>query len=189
MRVDSSALADTLRGMSIQHALLTSLLEQPSTGYALATRFDRSMGYFWQATHQQIYRELGRMAQAGWIAALDTGAAGRRKKTYQVLESGRLELLRWVEQPLPAGLSSEALLVKLRAAAVVGTQGLKAQVLALIAQRQARLEAYLAIEQRDFTDSAQTVAQQLRHQVLRRGIMLEESWLQWAHGVLPLLQD
>ena len=54
--------------MSIQHALLTSLLEKPSSGYELARRFDKSMGYFWSATHQQIYRELGRMAEAGWLS-------------------------------------------------------------------------------------------------------------------------
>ena len=47
--------------MSLAHALLTSLLEQPSSGYELARRFDKSIGHFWQATHQQIYRELGRI--------------------------------------------------------------------------------------------------------------------------------
>ena len=51
--------------MSLAHALLTSLLEQPSSGYDLARRFDKSIGHFWQATHQQIYRELGRMEKAG----------------------------------------------------------------------------------------------------------------------------
>ncbi|MFX4748000.1 hypothetical protein ABTB74_18915, partial [Acinetobacter baumannii] len=44
--------------MSLPHVLLTSLLERPSTGFELARRFDRSMGFFWNATHQQIYREL-----------------------------------------------------------------------------------------------------------------------------------
>lgn len=36
--------------MSIQHALLTSLLEKPSTGYELASRFDRSL----PETYRQI---------------------------------------------------------------------------------------------------------------------------------------
>jgi len=81
--------------MSIQHALLTSLLEKPSTGYALAHRFDRSIGYFWQATHQQIYRELNRMAEAGWVRADEQDGNGkRRSKTYQVLPAGREELAR-----------------------------------------------------------------------------------------------
>ena len=95
--------------MSIQHALLTSLLEKPSTGYELATRFDHSMGYFWQASHQQIYRELGRMADAGWVLVEDDpNGGGRRRKTYHVLEAGRQELARWVADPGIPGNSDQA---------------------------------------------------------------------------------
>jgi len=50
--------------MSLPHALLTSLLEQPCSGMDLARRFGRSIGFFWPATHQQIYKELGKPAQA-----------------------------------------------------------------------------------------------------------------------------
>lgn len=63
------------RRMSTQHALLISLIEKPSSGYDLARRFDKSIGYFWHATHQQIYRELGRMAELGWIAAAENAGA------------------------------------------------------------------------------------------------------------------
>ena len=37
--------------MSLRHAILTALIEKPSSGLALTHRFDRSIGYFWQATH------------------------------------------------------------------------------------------------------------------------------------------
>lgn len=47
--------------MSLPHAILTALLEKPSSGLELTRRFDRSIGYFWSATHQQIYRELGKL--------------------------------------------------------------------------------------------------------------------------------
>ena len=53
--------------MSLSHVLLTSLLEKPSTGIELGRRFDRSMGFFWNATHQQIYRELSHMLNKGWV--------------------------------------------------------------------------------------------------------------------------
>ena len=56
--------------MSLQHALLVSLAEQEATGYDLTRRFDRSLGFFWRATHQQIYRVLGRMAEDGLLAVL-----------------------------------------------------------------------------------------------------------------------
>ena len=76
--------------MSLAHAVLTSLIEKPSSGYALARRFDKSIGYFWHATHQQIYRELARMEAKGWIVsdtAPDAGAT--RKREYRVLATGR----------------------------------------------------------------------------------------------------
>jgi hypothetical protein len=55
--------------MSLAHVLLTSLIEKPSTGFELARRFDRSMGFFWNATHQQIYRELNGMQKKAVVLA------------------------------------------------------------------------------------------------------------------------
>ncbi len=81
--------------MSLPHAVLTSLLEKSTSGYDLARRFDKSIGYFWHASHQQIYRELARMEAAGWIAAFVPPDAGKtRKKHYRVLPAGRQELAR-----------------------------------------------------------------------------------------------
>lgn len=42
----------------MQHALLISLPEKPSAGYELTNRFGHSMGYVWQASHQQISRDI-----------------------------------------------------------------------------------------------------------------------------------
>lgn len=64
--------------MSLAHVLLTSLIEKPSTGIDLARRFDRSMGFFWNATHQQIYRELSGM-QEKWISTLEQPDSSSRK--------------------------------------------------------------------------------------------------------------
>ena len=47
--------------MALEHALLVALSEQPASGLDLAKRFGRSIGFFWHATHQQIYRVLARM--------------------------------------------------------------------------------------------------------------------------------
>ena len=86
--------------MSLPHAVLTSLLEKSTSGYDLARRFDKSIGYFWHATHQQIYRELARMEGAGWIDGFVPPDAGKtRKKHYRVLPAGRAELVRWASEP------------------------------------------------------------------------------------------
>ena len=175
--------------MSIQHALLTSLLEKPSTGYDLARRFDKSIGYFWHASHQQIYRELGRMAEAGWIAATDDNDPGkRRRRLYQVLPPGVDELARWVSTPETDGDPARALLIKLRAEAVIGPHGLDQELGRLMVEHRARLETYREIEQRDFPTGSMSTAQKLQHAVLRAGIVAEEGWLAWASEVLPVLQ-
>ena len=165
--------------MSTQHALLISLIEKPSSGYDLARRFDKSIGYFWHATHQQIYRELGRMADHGWIMAEDNGMPAdaeaekkNRKKVYQVLPAGRDELVRWVLEP-SAGLDQrEEILVKLRADAVIGPLGLAGEMRRLIALHQARLETYQSIEKRDFGSAARMDRAQQRV-LLRRNVTIE----------------
>ena len=182
--------------MSTQHALLISLIEKPSSGYDLARRFDKSIGYFWHATHQQIYRELGRMADHGWIAADEQGnsvsngepaeADGvekkSRKKVYRVLPAGRDELARWVLAPGLGLDQREEILVKLRADAAIGPLGLADEMARLIA-----LETFLKIEQKDFAVGQADRTRQIHHALLRRGIRYEEDWVQWAKDLLPLL--
>ena len=63
--------------MALEHAILVSLSEKPSTGYDLARRFDASIGYFWTATHQQIYRVLAAMEDSGWVTSALVPQSGR----------------------------------------------------------------------------------------------------------------
>lgn len=176
--------------MSIQHALLTSLLEKPSTGYGLASRFDRSIGYFWRATHQQIYRELGRMARAGWVEAQterNRNGGGRPSKVYHVLPAGRDELARWVSESGVDVDENRVFMVKVRAEAVVRSGVLGKELQRLVDEHRERLAVYRRIERRDFSAPDMNSAQRLQHAVLRCGIMAEETWLAWADEVAPLL--
>jgi len=55
--------------VALEHAILVALAERASTGYDLARRFDKSIGQFWTATHQQVYKVLARMESDGWLAS------------------------------------------------------------------------------------------------------------------------
>jgi DNA-binding PadR family transcriptional regulator len=174
--------------MSTPHAILIALLEKPSSGYDLARRFDRAIGYFWQATHQQIYRELGRMVEAGWVAVIeDEAAAASRRKVYCVLPVGREEVSRWVRETPLGPDDRNVFLLKLRADAAIGPLGLGEELLRLIDENQARLEIYRQIEERDFGAPTLTRAQQVQYAILKAGIQSQEMWLEWAGGVRPLL--
>src|SRR3954464_14255915 len=104
--------------MALEHAILVSLLEKPGSGYELARRFDRSIGYFWAATHQQIYRILKRMENDGWIDAREVAQQSRPdKKEYSVAAPGRAALSRWLHEPIEPESVRHELAVKIRGAA------------------------------------------------------------------------
>jgi DNA-binding PadR family transcriptional regulator len=174
--------------MSTPHAILIALLEKPSSGYDLARRFDRAIAYFWQATHQQIYRELGRMVEAGWVAVLENEVpAATRRKVYCVLPVGREEVARWARET-PLGTDDHnVFLLKLRADAVIGPLGLGEELLRLIDENQARLDLYREIEQRDFSAPSLSRAQQVQYAILKAGIRKQQMWLEWGESVRPLL--
>jgi DNA-binding PadR family transcriptional regulator len=176
--------------MSLSHALMTSMLEKSSSGYDLARRFDKSIGFFWRATHQQIYRELARMEKAGWISSEAAPDGGRtRKRIYQVLDAGRSELERWVREPAPLVDVRDELMVRLRADAAIGPLGLDAEIRRRMALHAEKLAGYRMIEARDFAaDKTLSREAQIQHMILKTGVMYEESWLNWCKEVLVVLE-
>ena len=175
--------------MPLAHALMTSLLEKSSSGYDLARRFDKSIGFFWHATHQQIYRELARMEAAGWIDSMAAPDGGRtRKRVYRVLDAGRDELLNWAATPTEPSDLRDDLMVRLRADAAIGPLGLQPELQRRIALHTQKLAAYRAIEARDFpADETLSREAALQRHILRLGVRYEQGWLDWSREALTLL--
>ncbi|MGV9289451.1 PadR family transcriptional regulator [Streptomyces sp. NPDC003719] len=174
--------------MSLPHAILTALVEKPSSGLELTRRFDKSIGYFWSATHQQIYRELGKLEAQGLIRALPAQAPARgQKKSYEVLPAGRDELARWTAAPQDPRPLRDTMLLRLRAAAVVGTSGIEADLRRHLELHERQLSEYEEIEKRDFPPGKDSAEDRLRHLVLRAGIDLETFWTQWLRHALAEL--
>lgn len=136
--------------MSLPHAILTALLEKPSSGLELTRRFDKSIGFFWPASHQQIYRELGKLEQSGLIRAVPGPPAQGGRKEYEVLPQGRAALTDWVAESQDPRPIRDALLLRLRAAAVVGAAGLAADLSRHLVLHRRQLAEYQEIEARDF---------------------------------------
>lgn len=177
--------------MSLSHVLLTSLLEKPSSGYDLARRFDKSMGFFWSATHQQIYRELKKMEQAGWISSQPAIDAGKtKKKLYQVLDQGQQELKNWVSIQVDPNLIREEFAVRLRAEAILGPLGLDQEFKRHLAIHQEKLKQYHEIEQHDFLSKTALNREQLiQYQILKLGIEAQKTNIKWVKETIQLLED
>ena len=183
----------TLSCMALEHAILVSLRERPAAGLDLARRFDRSIGFFWSATHQQIYRVLARMEADGWVSSVGVAQRGRpEKKVYDVTAAGRAELASWLARPMPPEKFRSELAVRLRGASYGDRQAVLATVREQLADHRTRLAHYEQLAARDFPDPAALTGRELDvHLVLRGGIRLERFWVDWlteylqAHGAAP----
>jgi DNA-binding PadR family transcriptional regulator len=80
--------------MSLRHALLGLLAEHPASGWDLSRRFDDLLGSVWPAGHPQIYGELRKLLQEGFIEVDAEGARGR--KDYRITDAGLAEVRRWL---------------------------------------------------------------------------------------------
>ena len=92
--------------MSLRHALLGVLADEPRTGYGLLKHFEQSIAYAWPASHSQIYPELAWLLDAGLIR--QTGSGPRGAKTYETTEAGVEEVRRWLRTEPERRVRSEA---------------------------------------------------------------------------------
>lgn len=169
--------------MALEHAILVSLSERRASGLDLTRRFDRSIGFFWSATHQQIYRVLSRMEADGWVTAEHVVQQGRAdKKVYAVTSAGRAELGRWLATPItPESFRSEVA-VRLRGASYGDREAVLEQVRTVRADHATRLAHYQQLAARDFPDGLASATDDHARDVylvLRGGIRLEQFWVDW----------
>ncbi len=88
--------------MSLPYGLLGLLSYMDATGYDLTKLFEDSLNYFWHAQSSQIYRELDRMEQKGWVASRSVVQDKRpNKRVYAITELGREEYARWLSDITP----------------------------------------------------------------------------------------
>lgn len=77
--------------------------KQHLSGYQMVQEFKHEISDFWTASHSQIYPELQRMTDDGWITTVtpDTQPDANRNQTYYALTpTGHDVLLDWLREPL-----------------------------------------------------------------------------------------
>jgi DNA-binding PadR family transcriptional regulator len=66
------------------------------TGYDIKQFVDKTTRNFWAASYGQIYPELKRLEDAGWIAGADAARGGRARRVYTITAPGRRALRDWL---------------------------------------------------------------------------------------------
>lgn len=177
--------------MSLQHALLVSLAEREASGYELTRRFDRSLGFFWSATHQQIYRVLARMTDDGLVAVRTEAGQGRPdRRVYTVAELGREELARWTQEPTPSEAVRSEFAVKVRGMRFGDPDAVLDDIRRRRDEHARQLAYYEANCAKNYPDPDALSAQERPlFAVLRGGIRTERAMLEWCDEMLTILHE
>lgn len=176
--------------MNLRNAILVVLLEQEGSGYEIAKQFDGTLGNFWHATHQQIYKELSKLANDGLVTFTEIVQSDKpTKKVYCVTPTGRSALIEWMRQPTEPCVVKEPLLVKLFAGYLLDPGEMADEMKRQRERHHEQLSDYLQIEKEHFAD-IETLSRehQFGYFTLRSGIHYERGWLKWADEVIKGLK-
>jgi DNA-binding PadR family transcriptional regulator len=176
--------------VSLEHAILVSLAERSASGYDLARRFDKSIGHFWKASHQQIYKVLARMEADGW-ATSELVAQGTRpdKKVYAITKAGRAELVSWLAEPTRAEALRSEFALKLRALHLSDRDTVLAGVAARRSEHEHALAQYEASAAKFYPDPTSLSDAELGpYLALRGGILLERNGITWCDEITRTLE-
>lgn len=173
--------------MALAHAILASLVDRPCSGYDLAKQFD-GVGFFWKASHQQIYRELSKLEDILWITSETVLQVARPdKKLYSVTELGKQQLVEWIAQASVPTPIKDDLLVKIFAG-YISPEIILVEVERHREAHRERLSEYRDLEQQYFQNPQKLSLQaKFQYLTLLRGISYEKDWVTWCDEAIQLL--
>ncbi|WIY01673.1 PadR family transcriptional regulator [Amycolatopsis mongoliensis] len=165
--------------MSLRHAVLGMLADEPGSGYDLLKRFERAMANVWPATQSQLYGELGKLEAAGMIHVLAEGPRGR--KEYEITEAGLEELRHWLVDVDPGGPPRSAGLLRVYFLGSVSPAQARGYVASMGESARAREERLDELEGSiDWGDDNQSLYGRLVLEWGKRFSAMQREWADWA---------
>lgn len=177
--------------MSLKHAILVLLEQEPGSGYDLAQRFNQGIGNFWNASHQQIYQQLKKLTQESLVQfELEEQSGKPDRKVYEITETGLQALTEWMREEDNPPVVRDALLIKVFAGHLTDPQTLLAEIQRHRDLHAEKLAAHQALEARYNQQSKPKQKQQLLpYLTLRRGIRYEREWIEWLDEAQQMIQQ
>ncbi len=175
----------------------------PLSGYDLKRLFDHMLAPMWGAAHSQIYHELRRMKDLGWVDMEREEQESRPdKKVYSITPSGREALTAWQAQPASVLQLRDELLLKILFGSFASHDDLVTNVQKGIAEHEIRLLNYRQ-NLHHIPTRGERIQEGRRHNpytdtqeeedpffnlIARFAIELETTYLHWLYETLAFLE-
>lgn len=177
--------------MSLRQVLLVYLGAGSASGYDIVKGFQHTYGYLWNASFQQIYRDLAKLHADGLIdCEIVENSPRPPRKVYRLNADGYAAMQEWLATPLKLPHVNSALLVKLASIHLMDRDVFMQE---FKQHRQTyqdtladvyRMQAVFLSLPPDVLDKFGGVYLTLKH-----GIGQMERWLEWADEVEAFLQQ
>ena len=173
--------------MSLRHALLGLLSEQPQSGWDLSRRFTETLAAVWPAGHPQIYGELRKLYAEELISVQETGPRGRT--VYSVTPAGRAEVTRWLTDDAVDHTMRLEPILRSVFFWLLPADKLLEHLEAEAAHYRTTADAYRRLaeakDRGDFGDSEQTRSLRIAAEAAIRINQALADWAEWAKASVP----
>lgn len=178
--------------MALKHTILAFLSRQPLSGYEVTKEIVEGFGgCFWKASQQQVYAELTKLEQQGYVTYEAVPQPGRLdKKIYSITEQGKQELTDWLTRPTEPTAIREDL-------GVIGLAGhlVSSQVVIREIERRQQLHAQMVQQAKKMDEHFAKHLESLElkdlymHLIIRRAIRYQEDWVAWCDEALRVIKQ
>jgi len=161
------------------------LATEAASGYDIVKGFQDTYGYLWNASFQQVYRDLAKLHADG-LVDLEIVANSPRppRNVYRLNDSGWTAMRDWLATPTKAPNINDALLVKLASIHLSDPEVFQQEFAARRDHCRRQLDELSGIDS-VFRSVPPDVLEKFGgvHLTLRLGIRQLETWLSWSDDV------
>ncbi len=175
--------------MALSHTILATLGNDAFSGYDLWKKFTECPSHYWQASQQQVYRELSKLQTQGAIAPEIVTQENRPdKKLYRITPIGKEILTAWIAEPSEPMAIREELLVKVLAGHLVSPKIIAKELKRRQQIHAEKLAAFKQVEQEMLKNSPMSESDKCMYLTLRCGIKYETGWVEWCEEAIAAFQ-
>ena len=176
--------------MALTHTILATLGNEAFSGYDLWKKFTECPSHYWQASQQQVYRELGKLETQGAIAPEVVSQEGRPdKKLYRITPIGKEILTTWIAEPSEPMAIREELLVKVLSAHLVSPEVIVEELQRRQQIHAEKLAKFQEVEREMLASAPMSEPEKCIYLTLRCGIRYETGWVEWCEEAIAAFQS
>jgi PadR family transcriptional regulator, regulatory protein AphA len=168
--------------------LLGLLTIEPMSGYDLGLTIRGSVGHFWNESYGQIYPNLKKLANDGFVSCKTERQKGKPdRRIYSITEKGRKRLTNWLAVPPQPEIPRNEMLLKVFFGEQIPTQVLIGYVERMAKARRALLELLEQVEREEIDKNQRYPGAPYWRMAAHYGQMEMRAHLRWANETLAEL--